>query len=202
MECNQNATGGTIILRLTPLFGLALGLVSSGCAASGADLVPADAPGTTAAITSPAVADPEYLNITYYIGGKPVHLVDGVAEDEAAPGSASRVVTRFSGKILETNLTGAGHDDVVLILTQETGGSGTFFYLVAAIRTTSGYVGSNGYFLGDRIVMQSVAPGPGRSVIVRYLDHPAREPMAEPPMREVSRQLIFDMATMSFVERR
>src|SRR5690606_29172945 len=80
---------------------------------------------------------------------------------------------------------GDGDDDIAFILTQETGGSGTFFYAVAAIKTDYGYVGSDGYLLGDRIAPQStdLSPNPRHKYVVvfNYADRAPSEPMTAEP---------------------
>ena len=59
----------------------------------------------------------------------------------AAPGSASRIVTRYFGSEVRGDLNGDGREDVAFLLTQQSGGSGTFFYAVAALDLPSGRVG-------------------------------------------------------------
>ena len=89
---------------------------------------------------------------------------------EAAPGSASKILTRYFGNEIRHDLNGDGREDVVFLLTQETGGSGVFYYAVAALDTEQGYVGSEGLLLGDRIAPQTTEIGTGNIVIVTYAD--------------------------------
>ncbi len=128
-------------------------------------------------------ADPK--NAEYTIDGKRVKLTNGVAETEAAPGSASKVITRYFGNELATDLNNDGRNDVVFLLTQESGGSGTFFYAVAALNTADGFVGSDGYLLGDRIAPQTtnVSPNPRHQnvVVVNFADRAPGEPMTARP---------------------
>jgi len=127
----------------------------------------------------------DYKDIVYVIDGKNVELKDGVAETEAAPGSASKIVTRYFGNELKTDLNGDGREDVVFLLTQDMGGSGTFFYVVAALNTGNGYRGSDGYLLGDRIAPQSTSlsqnPRHKNVVVVTYADRAPGEPMTARP---------------------
>ena len=69
-------------------------------------------------------------------------------------GSASKIVTRTFGNEATDDLNGDGKPDAALLLTQESGASGTFFYVVAALQTENGPVGTNAIFLGDRIAPQ------------------------------------------------
>jgi len=55
---------------------------------------------------SPAIKD--YKNTTYVIDDKPVTLVNGVSEVEVAPGSTSKVVTRYFGNDAKGDLNGDG----------------------------------------------------------------------------------------------
>jgi hypothetical protein len=126
-----------------------------------------------------------YLDAEYDIEGQRTRLAGGKAEAESAPGSASRIVTRYFGNELKTDLNGDGREDVVFLLTQERGGSGRFFYAVAALNTEAGYVGSDGYLLGDRIAPQATAvsrnPRHKNVIVVSYADRGPNEPMTAPP---------------------
>jgi hypothetical protein len=48
--------------------------------------------------------------------------VDGISETEAAPGSASKIITRYFGNELRTDLDGDDVEDIAFILTQSSGG--------------------------------------------------------------------------------
>lgn len=147
-----------------------------------------------------AGAAADYKNAEYLIDGVLVQLKDGIAEKEAAPGSASKIVTRYFGNEYETDLDSDGREDVVFLLTQETGGSGLYFYVVAALNTERGYVGSDGYLLGDRIAPQSIGMSPNprhKGVIVaNYADRVADEPMTAQPSVGRSAYLKLDIPSM------
>lgn len=136
----------------------------------------------------------------YRINGNVVRLVNGVSETEAAPGSASKIVTRYFGNEVWKDLNGDGMEDVVFILTQTTGGSGTMYYAVAALATGSEYRGSEGIFLGDRIAPQTTESGPGNSVIINYADRAQGESFAAQPSVGKSMRLILDTGSMQFGE--
>lgn len=151
--------------------------------------------------TSPAtVAD--YKNIAYTIEGESVLLVDGVAETPAAPGSASKVTTRYFGNELKTDLNDDGREDVVFLVTQQSGGSGTFYFAVAALNTPNGYVGSDGFFLGDRIAPQTVElsqnPQHKNVVVVNFADRAEGEPMTAQPSVGKSEYMKLDTARMQW----
>jgi len=130
--------------------------------------------------------DVDYKNATYIIDGEKVLLKDGYAETDIVPGSASKKITRYFGNELSTDLDGDGDEDVAFILTQESGGSGTFFYVVAALNTEAGYVGSDGYLLGDRIAPQttnmSQNPKQKYVVVFNYAVHGEEQGFSEQPM--------------------
>ena len=140
----------------------------------------------------------DYKDATYMIEGQPVALVHGVAETEAAPGSASKVTTKYFGNEAKGDLNGDGIPDIAFLLTQETGGSGTFFYLVAAVQNADGtYSGTDGVLLGDRIAPQTTEITDGK-VIVNYADRAASEPMTAQPSVGKSLYLKLDTQTMQF----
>jgi hypothetical protein len=145
-----------------------------------------------------AVAD--YKNTEYVIDGERIKLENGTAKTKAAPGSASEIVTRYFGNELKTDLDGDGREDVVFILTQQTGGSGTFFYAVAALNTEGGYVGSDGYFLGDRVAPQSTTPSPNPRhkyvVVFNFADRAPSDPMTVEPSVGKSAYLKLDRTSM------
>ena len=130
---------------------------------------------------SAAAPRADYKNIAYSIGGQAARLVDGVAEAPAAPGSAAKIVTRYFGNEVRGDLNADGRQDVAFLLTHETGGSGTFFYAVAALDLPSGLVGSQGLLLGDRIAPQTTELRPDGVIVVNYRDHPPGESLASPP---------------------
>ncbi len=91
---------------------------------------------------------------TYAIDGVNITLKNGVSDLEILPGSASRKITRYFGNEALGDLNDDGMVDTAVILTQTSGGSGTFYYLVVALQTENGYKGTNGILLGDRIMPQ------------------------------------------------
>jgi hypothetical protein len=149
-----------------------------------------------------AAATADYKDAAFSIEGQKVQLVDGVAEMEAAPGSASKITTRYFGNELKTDLDGDGREDVAFILTQDTGGSGTFYYAVAALNTDKGYVGSDGYLLGDRIAPQSTNmstnPRQKNVVVFNYAERAMGEPMTAAPSVGKSAYLKLDPTSMQW----
>jgi hypothetical protein len=145
-------------------------------------------------------AEGDYKDAEFVIEGQRIKLEDGVAETEAAPGSASKIITRYFGNELKTDLDGNGTEDVAFVLSQDRSGSGTFYYAVGALKTDRGYVGSDGYLLGDRIAPQStnVSQNPQHKnvVVFNYAERAAGEPMTEQPSVGKSAYLKLDPLSM------
>ena len=110
--------------------------------------------------------------------------------------------TRYFGNELRTDLDGDGREDVAFIVTHSPGGSGTFYYAVAALNTERGYIGSDGYLLGDRIAPQSttVSPNPRHKhvVVFTYADRAADDPMTAQPSVGKSVYLKLDPSSMQW----
>jgi hypothetical protein len=140
---------------------------------------------TTAVATSNAAS---YRDATYEVDGKRVTLTNGLSEVEAAPGSASKVVTRIFGSDASGDLNGDGKADIGFLLTQSSGGSGTLFYAVVALRTSNGWTGTNAVLLGDRVAPQPSQVRDG-VLIVNYAERKPGEPMTERPSVGVSTYL-------------
>jgi heat shock protein HslJ len=149
--------------------------------------------------TSPvAVYSP--LNAVYTIEGEKVELIQGKSESQLAPGSASKVVTQYFGNDVKYDFNSDGKLDLAFIMTQERGGSGTFYYLVAALNTGSGYVGSEGYFLGDRISPQTTEMSPGGIVVVNFADRLVGQSFTDKTSVGKSMWFKFDPTDAKFIE--
>ena len=129
-----------------------------------------------------------HKDATYQIEGKPITLVNGLSEVEAAPGSASKTITRYFGNDALGDLNGDGKKDVAFLLTQNSGGSGTFYYVVVALDSEKGYQGTNAVLLGDRIAPQTTEIQDGK-VIVNYADRRPDESFAVQPSVGISKYL-------------
>ena len=135
---------------------------------------------------------------TYILNNQPIKLKNGVAETEAAPGSASKITTKYFGNEVKYDLDGDGREDVAFLLTQEMGGSGTFFYVAAALNKADGWVGSHATLIGDRIAPQTTNMGKGTIVIVNYADRQRGESFTTQPSMGKSLYLLLDPKTMQF----
>ncbi len=118
----------------------------------------------------------------FTIDGTEIQLVKGVSEMPSAPGSASKVVTRYFGNEAVGDLTGDGQSDSAFLITQETGGSGTFFYVVVAMKQGDTYKTTNAFLIGDRIAPQSLfIPQNAQELQVNYAERRPGEAMSVAP---------------------
>lgn len=130
------------------------------------------------------IADPK--NATYTIESEEFTLVGGSAEKEITPGSASKIVTQYFGNEVRADFNNDGIEDVAFLLTQNSGGSGTFYYVAATISKEGGFKGTNAILLGDRISPQTTEFRNGE-IIVNYADRNPGDPMTVDPSVGVSK---------------
>lgn len=171
---------------IAPLIGL--GLVAFACAPTGQAASPGGVgpQGTPQPAATPVPAS--HKDISVEVEGQVVKLLNGVAETEAAPGSASKIVTRYFGNEASGDLNADGNADIAFLITQSRGGSGTFFYVVAALRTATGYTGTNAVLLGDRVAPQTTQISAGE-LVVNYADRKPGDPMTASPSVGTSKYL-------------
>lgn len=172
------------------LTALAIGMVAASLVACGC--APAPGSRSTGAVAAPEAAHtwPKQgpLNATYLFEDQPVTLVGGRADREVAPGSAMKERTYVWGMPVYGDLDGDGDDDAAVLLVQDPGGSGTFFYLAAAVQKDGRYEGSNVIFLGDRIGSPTVAIEAG-VIRVGFLDRPEGASLTDGPSVHRSMQV-------------
>jgi hypothetical protein len=142
-----------------------------------------------AAHAEPLVADP--LDTVYWIEGSEIPLNNGRFEMPAAPGSAAMVTATVFDSPAYGDLDGGGDIDAAVILVYQTGGSGTFYYIAAAIKRADGYQGTNAILLGDRVIPQAVRIQ-NRVIIVDFMDRGPAEPMAATPTINVRKYAYLD----------
>lgn len=188
---------------------LVAAMLVSGLLAACAPVPPPQTAPVPEAATMPAVpsasapssnqgVDLDPQNATYLVERQPVTLVNGIAKQDVAPGSASKKITKYFGNAVDIDLNMDGLMDSAFLLTQESGGSGTFFYVAAAVKQQGGFLGTNAIFLGDRIAPQStnVDSNNPAQFVVNYADRKAGEPMAAQPTVGVSRTFKLEDGTL------
>jgi len=103
----------------------------------------------------PEIVTSDPLNTTYLIEEEEFALVDGFAEKDGAPDSATKNKVSIFGEPVFGDVDKDGDDDAVVILVNNPGGSGTFYYAAIAANIDGVYKGTDAIFLGDRIAPQT-----------------------------------------------
>lgn len=124
-------------------------------------------------------------NGTYIIENTSIKLVDGYNELGFEPNSASKTITKYFGNEVVGDFNNDGIKDGAFILTQESGGTGTFFYVTVLISVGNLFVGTNSILIGDRIAPQTTEFKNGM-IVVNYADRKTDEPFSEIPSVGVS----------------
>ena len=120
------------------------------------------------------------LNATYRIEKQAFRLINGRSEVQAAPGSAIKITTVVFGKPAYGDLNHDGQEDAALFLVHDPGGSGTFYYVAAAIAAGGSYRGTNAVFIGDRVSPRTIQIRDG-VIVAEFDDRSPDQPMAAAP---------------------
>ena len=138
---------------------------------------------------------PDPSNATFKIEGDSVVLVNGRAEREAAPGSATKVTTALAVPRVSGDVDGDGRLDTVVVLIYQPGGSATFFYVAALLNATGGVMTTPAVVLGDRIKVTGVKLD-GRTIGVDVLDRTAGQPLTESPSVASTKRFVVDRGAL------
>ncbi len=136
---------------------------------------------------------------TYIVSDYPVTLVNGYSREAAAIDSAQYIETQYFGNEARGDIDSDGDEDVVFLVTQSGSGTGTFYYLVGALRDGEKFRGTNAVYIGDRIAPQTTEFRDGL-VIVNYADRKPEEPMVAPPSVGKSLYLKYSIDSNDFGE--
>jgi len=136
---------------------------------------------------------------SYQIEKQEIQLLNGRAEAQAAPGSATKIKTSVFGQPAFGDLTGDGIEDAALFLLRQPGGSGSFYYVTAAVNVNSKYQGTNAVLLGDRIAPQTIDIRNG-VVIANYAERRSDESMTTPPSIGRSKYLAIKEGRLEEIE--
>ena len=159
-------------------------------------LVAACAPtGTAASGVTSSVVPPDPSNATFKIERDTVALVNGRAEREAAPGSATKVTTTLADLRASGDVDGDGRPDTVVVLIYQPGSSGTFSYLAVLLNATGGVTTAPAVLLGDRIKISGVKLD-GRTIVVDVLDRTAGQPFSESPSVASTKRFVVDRGAL------
>lgn len=104
---------------------------------------------------------------------------------------------KFFGNEARGDLNGDGTEDVAFLITNQPGGSGTFYYVVAAMNADGGFVGTNAIFLGDRIAPQNTQIVDG-DIVVNFADRKSGESMTTAPSVGVTSYFKYDGGSLNY----
>ncbi len=127
-------------------------------------------------VTQDSVGSLDIKNASYRIGEDVISLVDGTLK------GSSRSTTLLEGPAF-TDLNADGVKDAVVILKDETGGSGIFYYVSSVIATGDSQKTTNSMLLGDRVRIKAIAVNLG-VISVTILERNATDAMTVPPSVE------------------
>jgi hypothetical protein len=137
---------------------------------------------------------PGLFNATYTVGGEVFTLIDGRASHPVVPGSVTMNTLQVFQNPTIGDLNGDGQPDAAVLLVNNPGGSGTFYYAVLAMNENGAYRATNALLMGDRISPQTVEIHDGRSVF-NYADRKPGEPMTTQPSVGKSLWIQYDPTT-------
>ena len=159
-------------------------------------ILPGCAPtGTAASGGAAPVSAPDPSNATFTVDKNTITLANGRSEKEAAPGSATKVVTALTDKRVTGDVDGDGRADAIVVLTYQPGGSGTFYYLAAVLNGASGVTTTPATLLGDRIVVNAVRLD-GATIVVDLLDRASGQPFTASPSVSVTKRFAVTNGTL------
>jgi heat shock protein HslJ len=127
-------------------------------------------------MTMPVITN-DVQNLTYTLDGETFTVLNGIAIDTS---KGSTTTVQLFGEHVHGDFNGDKVVDVAVLLTKNSGGSGTFFYAVLAIAKNGVYYPTNALLLGDRIAPQTITVKNGRA-IYNYAERKASDPMTTPP---------------------
>lgn len=134
----------------------------------------------------------------YIVDGDKIELINGVYNIDPVPGSNSSTEFRYFGNEVKADLDGDSTIDSAFLITKQSGGSGTFYYLVARLNKDAGVVGSDAVFIGDRISPQSTNIVRDKVIVVNFADRKPEDSYSTPPSVGKSLYFKLDPDTMQF----
>lgn len=131
------------------------------------------------------------LNTFYYVDGREIMLKDGYYEAIIDPVSGAKLVVRAFGAVTTGDISHDDQDDLVLMLSYDPGGSGTFYYVAAAINKDGFYYGTNAILLGDRIAPQNINIE-NKIIVANYADREPGDSMIDEPSQGKSKYIKYE----------
>jgi hypothetical protein len=133
-------------------------------------------------------------NLVVTIGDRTFRMSNGFATQQAVPGSATQDTVRVIGEPALGDVNRDGRPDAALLIENDPGGSGRFYYAVLAVNESGSYRATNALLIGDRIAPLTVDFLDLRFVY-NYLARRSGEPMTERPSVVKSLWIRFDHAS-------
>ena len=121
-----------------------------------------------------------------FTASKKAKLTDGRYEGEVQSGAASKIVTTLYPTHAVGDLNGDGADDAAVILTTNSGGSGTFYVLVAVLNQGGTPKAAATASLGDRVKVESLVINAGE-IVLDMVTHGPQDPMCCPTQKATRR---------------
>ncbi len=120
-------------------------------------------------------------------------------QKETSLPSDDNVATNYFGNEVKGDIDGDGNLDRAFIITEETGGSGTFYYLTALLKTDKKEVSAGKIFLGDRIAPQSTSFENG-IITVNFADRNPTDSFVTAPSVGRSLKIAYNKETGQIVD--
>lgn len=143
---------------------------------------------------SPGANAPDISNMSYVVGSDIFNLKDGKAEKEYVLNHSEKNTLSILGEPIYGDFDGDKDTDAAVVLVNNPGTSGTYYYVALVINNAGDYKVSNALYLGDRIAPQAVIMRDGK-LIVTYADRKEDDPMTESPSVIKNTWISYDRST-------
>ena len=133
-------------------------------------------------------------NLVVTIGDRTFTMSNGFASQQSGSGSAVPNTIRVIGEPAPGDANRDGYRDAALLIENDMGTGGRFYYAVLAVSENGSYRATNALFMGDRIAPRTVDFLDWRFVY-NYLARGSGEPITESPSVKKSLWIRFDTAS-------
>ena len=134
------------------------------------------------------------MNLVVTIGDRTFTMSNGFASQQSGSGSAVPNTIRVIGEPAPGDANRDGYRDAALLIENDLGTGGRFYYAVLAVSENGSYRATNALLMGDRIAPRTVDFLDWRFVY-NYLARGSGEPITESPSVKKSLWIRFDTAS-------